>query len=82
MVPRFSRALMSVANEYRSVGEFTALKAIEVLNGADTATMAISTPPRFSFCVNVSVALRLGLYPPVDLLRVVEFINPSNGPAP
>jgi putative tryptophan/tyrosine transport system substrate-binding protein len=72
---RFSSALISVANDYSSVGEFTALKAIKVLKGADTESMEILSPPRFSFLVNVPIAQKLELYPPVDLLRVAHFIN-------
>lgn len=69
-------ALMAVANEYYVVGQLTALKAVAVLRGADPAAIPIEAPARFAFLVNLPIVHRLGLYPPLKLIRFAQFVTP------
>lgn len=70
-------ALMSVANEYYVVGQLTALRAIDVLRGAKPESIPIRAPARFTFLVNIPIVHRLGLYPPMTVIRVARFVEPD-----
>jgi putative ABC transport system substrate-binding protein len=72
---RTAHALMGVVNQYYVVGQLTALKAMQVLEGAAPASIPIEAPRRFSFLVNLRVAKQLELYPPMKLIRFAEFIK-------
>lgn len=72
---RTAHALMGVVNQYYVVGQLTALKAMQVLEGATPASIPIEAPRRFSFLVNLRVAKQLELYPPMKLIRFAEFIK-------
>lgn len=72
---RTAKALMGVVNQYYVVGQLTALKAEQILNGADPASLPIEAPRRFSFLINLDVAKTLELYPPMKLIRFAEFIR-------
>ncbi len=69
-------ALMSVSNEYYVVGQLTALRAIDVLRGQAPASIPIRAPTRATFHVNVPIVHRLGLYPPLKILRLAHFVTP------
>lgn len=72
---RSGKALMGVVNQYYVVGQLTALKAEQVLEGADPEDVAIEAPRRFSFLINLEVAKALEQYPPMKLIRFAEFIR-------
>ena len=69
-------ALLAVANEYYVVGQLTAPKAITVLRGAAPETIPIEAPARFAFLVNLPIVHRLGLYPPLKVIRFPQFVTP------
>jgi putative tryptophan/tyrosine transport system substrate-binding protein len=71
-----SQALLAVAARYYNVGRLAGFQAEQILlHGADPATMPIRGLDRFSYLVNMETARRLGLYPPLDVLRYAEIIN-------
>lgn len=73
---RASYALMGVVNRYYTVGQLTAHKARQILvDKMDPKTIPIETPKRFSFMINLPVALQLGRYPPMNLLKFAEIIE-------
>jgi putative ABC transport system substrate-binding protein len=76
-----SNALMGLVSRYHTIGELTARRAEEILIGArEPATMAIESLSRFSFLVNMNVARRLGLYPPMALFNIAEVVEPGEAP--
>jgi putative tryptophan/tyrosine transport system substrate-binding protein len=72
---RTGQALMGVVNQYYVVGQLTALKAEQVLEGAAPASIPIEAPKHFSFLINLATAKELGDYPPMKLIRFAEFIR-------
>lgn len=73
---RTSYALMGIINRYYLVGQLTAYKAKQILvDGLDPKEIPIEAPKRFSFMINLPVALRLGRYPPMNLLKFAEIIG-------
>ncbi|WP_445681253.1 ABC transporter substrate-binding protein [Radicibacter daui] len=72
---RTGQALMGVVNQYYVVGQLTALKAEQVLEGASPASIPIEAPKHFSFLINLATAKELGDYPPMKLIRFAEFIR-------
>ncbi len=73
---RTSYALMGVVNRYYLVGQLTAYKAKQILvDGLEPKDIPIEAPRRFSFMINLPVALQLGKYPPMNLLKFAEIIE-------
>ena len=73
---RNSYALMGIINRYYTVGQLTAYKARQILvDGLDPKEIPIEAPKRFSFMVNLPIALQLGRYPPMNLLKFAEIIE-------
>ena len=71
-----SQALMGLVSRYYSVGQLTGRRAEKILiEGAEPATMAIEPLARFSLIVNMPVARKLGLFPPMTLFNTVEVIE-------
>ncbi|MBK8752749.1 MAG: ABC transporter substrate-binding protein [Candidatus Competibacteraceae bacterium] len=73
---RNSYALMGIINRYYTVGQLTAYKARQILvEGLNPKEIPIEAPKRFSFMINLPVALQLGRYPPMNLLKFAEIIE-------
>lgn len=73
---RNSYALMGIINRYYLVGQLTAYKAKQILvDGLDPKNIPIEAPKRFSFMINLPVALQLQRYPPMNLLKFAEIIE-------
>lgn len=71
-----SDALMGLVSRYHNIGQLTAAKAEQILaEDADPATLPIEALSRFSLIINMEVAHKLGLYPPIDVLRFAEVIK-------
>lgn len=76
-----SNALMGLVSRYHTIGELTARRAEAILvGGREPATMAIESLSRFSFLVNMDVARRLGLYPPMVLFNIADMVEPGEAP--
>jgi putative ABC transport system substrate-binding protein len=69
----FAEGLAGLVSRYTSVGAFTAFKAEQILfGGRDPATIPVEALTRFSYQIRMATARRLGVYPPVGLLRIAE----------
>jgi len=81
---RQSQCLYGIYSDGRNIGAYAAYKAEEILvNGQSAAHIAASPLERFSILINVPVASRLDLYPPMSLLPLAQVV-PADGvkPAP
>ncbi|SHO60636.1 putative ABC transport system substrate-binding protein [Pseudoxanthobacter soli DSM 19599] len=68
-------AVAGLVCRYYSVGQLAASKAEKILlDGIKPADIPVETLKRFSFIVNMPVASRLGLYPPLAMLNYAEVI--------
>lgn len=73
---RFSNALMGVINRYYTVGQLTAHKARQILvDGVRPEDIPIEAPKRFSYMINLKAARKLGLFPPMNLMKFAEIIE-------
>ncbi len=71
-----ARALLGVVNKYEDVGRFTAAQAIRILRDkTPPAAIPVELPRKFSYLINLPVALQLGRYPPLRLLDVAEIVG-------
>lgn len=71
-----SQALMSVAARDYDVGKLAARQASRILlDGAKAGNLPILPIEEFAYLVNMNVAKKLNLYPPVEFLQFVEQVN-------
>lgn len=69
-------ALVGLISRYYSVGQLAASKAARVLrDGEDPAGIPIETLKRFSLIINLPVAEKLDLYPPIEMLNYAEVLT-------
>lgn len=74
-----SDGLIAVANKYYNVGRLAANQANKVLfEQSVPGDLPIAELSRFSMFINMDVARNLSLYPPIQLLRFAELINPDS----
>ena len=77
---RTGGALVGLVSRYYSVGQLAGAKARDILVGGKApGQVPVETLKRFSLLVNMQVAHRLRLYPPMDMLDYAEVI--AIGPA-
>jgi putative ABC transport system substrate-binding protein len=70
-----SSALTGVIARYYNIGQLAGYQAERILfQGIKPGEIAIENLSRYSVVVNMAVALRMKLYPPMQLLRVAEII--------
>lgn len=68
-----SDALMAVANAYANVGRLAADQALKILDGGCAPIdLPIAGLDRYSVFINMDVARRLDLYPPIQLIGIAE----------
>jgi putative ABC transport system substrate-binding protein len=68
-------AFVGLVSNYSNAGAFAAHKAEQILTGKQTAgQVPIETLQRFALVVNMATALQLGIYPPLDLIRIAELL--------
>jgi len=74
-----SDGLIAVANKYYNVGRLAASQANKILfDQVIPGSMPIAELSQFSMFINMNVARNLSLYPPIQLLRFAELINPNS----
>lgn len=74
-----SDGLIAVANKYYNVGRLAGNQANKILfEELSPGTLPIAELSRFSMFINMDVARNLSLYPPIQLLRFAELINPNS----
>jgi ABC-type uncharacterized transport system substrate-binding protein len=68
-------ALLGLVSNYYNAGAFAAHKAEQVLVGKQAVgKIPIETLQRFALVVNMTTALQLGIYPPLDLIKIAELL--------
>ncbi|MEW5422382.1 ABC transporter substrate-binding protein [Amorphus sp. 3PC139-8] len=69
-------ALVSLISRYYSLGQLTAYKAEQILvEGVGPEDIPIETLKRFSLIINMPLARKLKLYPPLAMLNYAEVIT-------
>lgn len=69
-------ALVGLISRYYSVGQLAASKAVRILrDGEDPGSVPIETLKRFSLIINLPVAEKLDLYPPIEMLNYAEVLT-------
>lgn len=72
-----SGGLLAVANRYYNVGKLAANQAKKILfENTIPRQLAIPALSRYSVVINMDLARQLSLYPPIQLLKIAEIINP------
>ncbi len=73
---RDSQALISVAARYADVGRLAGMQAEKILaGGAAPGDLAVARMTDFAFVINMDVAKKLKLFPPLELLQIAETVN-------
>ena len=73
---RDSQALMSVAARYYDVGRLAGSQAEKILSGdAAPGGLPVARMKDFAVVINLQVARKLNLFPPIGLLQVAEPVN-------
>jgi putative ABC transport system substrate-binding protein len=73
---RESQALISVAARYYDVGRLAGKQAERILVGKTTpGDLPVLRMSEFAVVINMDVARKLKLFPPLDLLQVAETVN-------
>jgi putative ABC transport system substrate-binding protein len=68
-------ALVGLVSNYHNAGAFAAHKAEQILVGKQPAgQLPIETLQRFALVVNMTTAFQLGVFPPLDLIRIAELL--------
>ncbi len=71
--------LLGLVSRYYSVGQFAAYKAEQILAGKMPAErIPVETLTRFSLQINLKVARRLGLLPPLEMFNYAELIGDAS----
>ena len=74
-----SDGLIAVANKYYNVGRLAGNQANKILfDQVSPGSLPIAELSRFSMFINMDVERNLSLYPPIQLLRFAELINPDS----
>lgn len=73
---RDGQALLSVAARYADVGRLAGQQAEKILRGKATAgSLPVLRMTKFAVVINMQVAKKLNLMPPLDLLQIAETVN-------
>ena len=73
---RDGQALLSVAARYADVGRLAGQQAEKILRGkAAAGSLPVARMTKFAVVINMQVAKKLNLMPPLDLLQVAETVN-------
>jgi putative ABC transport system substrate-binding protein len=68
-------ALMGLVSNYANAGAFAGYKAEQILRGKEAVrNIPIETLQRFTLVVNMTTAVQLGIYPPLDLIKIAELL--------
>jgi len=73
---RESQALFSIAARYQDVGRLVGEQARKILvDGLTPGDIPVARMTQFAYVVNMSVAKKLNLFPPVEILQFAETVN-------
>jgi len=66
---------MGLVSNYANAGAFAGYKAEQILLGKTAAgKVPIETLQRFALVINMKAARLLGIYPPLDLIKIAELL--------
>jgi putative ABC transport system substrate-binding protein len=69
-------ALMGLVSNYANAGAFAGYKAEQILRGKEAVSnIPIETLRRFTLVVNMTTAVQLGIYPPLELIKIAELLQ-------
>lgn len=69
-------ALLGLVSTYYNVGELAAHKAEQILLKKKTpAQIPVEVLHRFTYLVNMTTAKKLGIYPPLSILKIAEVVE-------
>ncbi len=75
-VVREQDALLSIAARAADVGALAAQQALKILrDGVEPGDLPIARVTDFAYVVNMDVANKLGMYPPIELLQIAEIVE-------
>jgi len=73
-------ALVGMVTKYVNAGAFAGYKAEQILlRRQPVGAIPIERLQRYSLVINMNAAARLGIYPPLDLLRIAELVGAPLG---
>ncbi len=73
---RNSQALLSISARYTDVGSLAGQQAEKILiDGSVPGDLPVARMTDFAYVVNMDVARKLNLYPPVEILQFAETVN-------
>ena len=76
-------ALTGLVSRFPSIGQFTAYKAEQILvRKIPPSKIPVETLTRFSLQVNMNVADKMKLPPPLPMFNYAELLTPGSNPAP
>ena len=69
-------ALFAYVNRYYTIGRLAGVKALKILrDGRPAYDIPIETPQRGVYVVNMTTAVKLGIYPPLSFVQAADFVN-------
>lgn len=76
MAVRQGGALVGLVSRYYAVGQLAGAKAVEILVArTPVRDIPVGTLKRFSLIININVAKKLGIYPPIEMLNYAEVVT-------
>lgn len=70
--------MAALAGSFHEVGQFAGLKAEQILrDGIPASRVPIEALSRFTMLVNIEVCKKLGVYPPLPMLKYAEIVKPK-----
>jgi putative ABC transport system substrate-binding protein len=70
--------MAALAGSFHEVGQFAGLKAEKILrDGIPANQVPIEALSRFTMLVNIDVCKKLGVYPPLPMLKYAEIVKPK-----
>ena len=71
-----SQAMVGLVSKYYLIGKLAATQAERILvEGEQPEDLPVASLAQFALLIRMPVALRLGIYPPLDLLRVAQVVQ-------
>jgi ABC-type uncharacterized transport system substrate-binding protein len=72
---RNASALLSVSSRYYEVGRLAGEQAEKILAGTPAGELPVARMTNFAIVINMQVAKKLKLFPPLDLLQIAETVD-------
>ena len=71
-----SQAMLGLVSRYYLIGKLAGAQAERILVGGEQPeAIPVASLARFALLIRMPVALQLGIYPPLDLLRIAQVVE-------